>query len=235
MRNLADTIFRLKNQRDRNWATGKPVSDRLVDLSGFGSNPGALRARVYLPPDASGRGAARGCASWLHAVRCLLRSRIGLVPPRRCTRVRTAFSRAAPVEQCPTLFQLVPAGRHFPWLGRSTFHQADDRHTCRSPPDRPRQDFRNRSFGRRGNGDVHAGNVSRCLCRWRNHRRASPWYCQISSGSFRSHAGAWDARNAAVAACDFRSLGSCGSMAHDLSLAWRSRQHGCSLQCGSHH
>ena len=50
MRNLADTISRLKNHRERNFATGKPVNDRLVDLSQFGTNPGALRARVYLPP-----------------------------------------------------------------------------------------------------------------------------------------------------------------------------------------
>jgi poly(hydroxyalkanoate) depolymerase family esterase len=50
MRNLSDTISRLTAVRGL--ASGKKTSaivDRLGDLSEFGANPGALRARTYLP------------------------------------------------------------------------------------------------------------------------------------------------------------------------------------------
>jgi poly(hydroxyalkanoate) depolymerase family esterase len=49
MRKLSDTIARLSAMRTM--APGGPASsrDRLTDLAGFGSNPGALRARIYVP------------------------------------------------------------------------------------------------------------------------------------------------------------------------------------------
>jgi poly(hydroxyalkanoate) depolymerase family esterase len=50
MRSLSDTISRLS--AFRGLASGKPAdirADRLVDLPEFGSNPGALRARMYVP------------------------------------------------------------------------------------------------------------------------------------------------------------------------------------------
>ncbi|WP_293881868.1 PHB depolymerase family esterase [Sphingomonas sp.] len=51
MRNLSDTIARLSFFRglDTNPMGNHP--DRLSDMVGFGSNPGALRARVYVPDD----------------------------------------------------------------------------------------------------------------------------------------------------------------------------------------
>ncbi len=52
MRNLADTISRLANNRQRlqaGTAARPSVDDRLADLAGFGSNPGALRARTFVP------------------------------------------------------------------------------------------------------------------------------------------------------------------------------------------
>jgi len=51
MRKLSDTITRLSAMRLP--AMGTPISagDRLTDLRDFGSNPGALRARCYLPAD----------------------------------------------------------------------------------------------------------------------------------------------------------------------------------------
>ena len=49
MPSLSDTIARLS--AFRNLAGGQIGSvDRLTDLTGFGSNPGELRARIYLPP-----------------------------------------------------------------------------------------------------------------------------------------------------------------------------------------
>jgi len=48
MRKLSDTITRLAALRALPGAA-TPASDRLSDLTGFGSNPGALRARAYLP------------------------------------------------------------------------------------------------------------------------------------------------------------------------------------------
>lgn len=52
MRPLSDTISRLSRLR----ASGVPrheaaVPDRLIDVTDFGSNPGALRARLYIPAD----------------------------------------------------------------------------------------------------------------------------------------------------------------------------------------
>ena len=50
MRNLADTITRLAAARRSRQGTASQGSDtRLTDLADFGSNPGALRARSYLP------------------------------------------------------------------------------------------------------------------------------------------------------------------------------------------
>ena len=52
MRSLNDTISRLSALRQDalSIAPGRPVEDRLSELSGFGSNPGALLARFYVPP-----------------------------------------------------------------------------------------------------------------------------------------------------------------------------------------
>lgn len=50
MRSVSDTISRLT--AIRGLASAKPTdirADRLVDLNEFGSNPGALRARIYVP------------------------------------------------------------------------------------------------------------------------------------------------------------------------------------------
>jgi len=50
MRNLADTITRLAAARRlRPSAASQGLNDRLTDLADFGSNPGALRARSYIP------------------------------------------------------------------------------------------------------------------------------------------------------------------------------------------
>jgi poly(hydroxyalkanoate) depolymerase family esterase len=50
MRNLSDTIVRLARLREaRARSEGRPVRDRLADLAAFGSNPGGLRARFYVP------------------------------------------------------------------------------------------------------------------------------------------------------------------------------------------
>lgn len=49
LRNISDTIARLSAMRGRLVASGQRHDDRLSDLTGFGSNPGALRARLYVP------------------------------------------------------------------------------------------------------------------------------------------------------------------------------------------
>lgn len=50
MRSLSDTVTRLAAMRAAaGMAASAPAGDRLTDLTGFGSNPGALRARVYVP------------------------------------------------------------------------------------------------------------------------------------------------------------------------------------------
>jgi poly(hydroxyalkanoate) depolymerase family esterase len=57
MRNIADTIERLARFRSRSRMPTPPAApDRLTDIADFGSNPGALRARVYIPTSLS-RGA----------------------------------------------------------------------------------------------------------------------------------------------------------------------------------
>lgn len=54
MRSLSDTVTRLSAIRAAGGiAAAFPVGDRLSDLTGFGSNPGALRGRIYLPESLS--------------------------------------------------------------------------------------------------------------------------------------------------------------------------------------
>lgn len=50
MRSISDTISRLGAMRRAVGTRLPPGSDRLMMLSAFGSNPGALAARYYLPP-----------------------------------------------------------------------------------------------------------------------------------------------------------------------------------------
>ena len=49
MPRLSDTIGRLVGQRMADAMTTAHGEDRLSDLTDFGSNPGNLRARVYVP------------------------------------------------------------------------------------------------------------------------------------------------------------------------------------------
>lgn len=49
LRNISDTIARLNAMNGRQGASHSNYPDRLSDVTGFGSNPGALRARVYIP------------------------------------------------------------------------------------------------------------------------------------------------------------------------------------------
>lgn len=46
---MSDTIARLSAMRGRPVASGQHHDNRLSDVTGFGSNPGALRARLYVP------------------------------------------------------------------------------------------------------------------------------------------------------------------------------------------
>ena len=49
VRSVSETISRLAAFRATPGTTGNPVSDRLTDLLDFGSNPGALRGKIYIP------------------------------------------------------------------------------------------------------------------------------------------------------------------------------------------
>ncbi|MER9687270.1 MULTISPECIES: PHB depolymerase family esterase [unclassified Mesorhizobium] len=49
MRDISDTIARLSAMRRRPAGAGQSKDDHLSEMTGFGSNPGALRARLYLP------------------------------------------------------------------------------------------------------------------------------------------------------------------------------------------
>ena len=52
MRNLSDTINRLAGYRvARGAAANDAGAGHLSDLTNFGSNPGSLRARTYVPAD----------------------------------------------------------------------------------------------------------------------------------------------------------------------------------------
>src|SRR4051794_18591597 len=52
MRNISDTISRLRARKYIMQPSGlSHGTDRLVDLPAFGSNPGMLRARCYIPQD----------------------------------------------------------------------------------------------------------------------------------------------------------------------------------------
>jgi poly(hydroxyalkanoate) depolymerase family esterase len=54
MRSISDTIARLaRGQQIRARGGHEPHSDRLEELGEFGSNPGALRGRIYIPEDLS--------------------------------------------------------------------------------------------------------------------------------------------------------------------------------------
>jgi len=51
LRNISDTIGRLAAARSRAAHFQPPQNDRLSEITGFGSNPGALRGRIYIPPN----------------------------------------------------------------------------------------------------------------------------------------------------------------------------------------
>src|SRR5262245_30109569 len=51
MRRLSDTLFRLAAMRNQRGIRVAVPEDRLTELGAFGSNPGALSAKVYVPPD----------------------------------------------------------------------------------------------------------------------------------------------------------------------------------------
>lgn len=53
MRRISDSLVRMKAMADAATATPVGTIDRLSDVTGFGSNPGNLRARCYIPADMS--------------------------------------------------------------------------------------------------------------------------------------------------------------------------------------
>ena len=104
------------------------ASSPLVEINGFGSNPGAicgcfpsclkhLRARA---------GAGRR-AAWLRPDRGRLRSRRRLVDAGQALRLCAADAGAAGVEQRQHLLQLVQSGRHRARQRRGRLDPADDR------------------------------------------------------------------------------------------------------------
>ncbi len=86
-----------------------PTKSRLVEIAGFGSNPGTLKAWLFLPsimaPDAR-----LWCAAWLHTDGRGLCNWIRLVSTRRATRICGALSRAAAIEQCQPCFNWFEPG-----------------------------------------------------------------------------------------------------------------------------
>lgn len=114
MRSLSDTLARLRAMRTRPEAPAQPVIDRLSDLDGFGSNPGALRARIYVPerlaPDAALVVVLHGCtqsaAAYDHGAgwsRLADRDGFALVFPEQ--------QRANNANLCFNWFQVADAGR----------------------------------------------------------------------------------------------------------------------------
>lgn len=55
MRSISDTIARLSAFRGAAVNNGAPAESRLTELLHFGSNPGALRAHIYIPPSLEAR------------------------------------------------------------------------------------------------------------------------------------------------------------------------------------
>ena len=177
MRRLGPTVARLHKMRRASIAslamidTMSSIAGRLTDMKGFGTNPGALVAKTYVPQNlAPGRGAGRRPPR-LHPERRRLRPRQRLVRACRPPRLRLAVPRADAVQQSQSVLQLVPDRRPPPRAGRTRLDRADGPPHGRGARPRPVARVHQRAVGGRGDDQRHARDLSRTVRRRGDHRR----------------------------------------------------------------
>jgi poly(3-hydroxybutyrate) depolymerase len=197
MRNLSDTISRLA--AFRRLASAKKTSnivDRLGGLTEFGSNPGALRARTYLP---AGLQDNAPLVVVLHG----------------CAQTAAAYdygSGWSPLADQQGIALLFPEQAHannpnlcFNWFLRDDTRR--DSGEALSIRQMIEAIAAQHSIDRRRDGVGNVGGLSRRLCRRRDPRRPALRMRKQCSGSFRSHAGARRPERANAAVVDFRRFG----------------------------
>ena len=198
MRNISDTIARLAALRARS-ATGPTpgVTDRLSDLTGFGSNPGALRARAYVP-EICGR--ARPWWSCCTAARRPLPA-MTMAPAGLDLRTDTASRCSFPSSSGQTIPISASTGSCPSDIRRGqrrgSFDPPDDRGAGHRARPRPQAYLRHRPFGRRRHDVRHARHLSGSFRRRRDHRRSSLWLAATIPEAFdrmRGHGGPAEAR-----------------------------------------
>ena len=181
MRKLGQTIATMARYR-RHWstllqttgahrATAEPgaSSDHLTELTGFGSNPGALRMFTHAPKNLGPspalvvvlHGCTQSAGSYdLGAGWSTLADRYGFV---------LLLRRTDAGEQSEDLLQLVPARRHRARPGRGAVDPPDDREDDRRARHRPRPRVHHRALGRRRDGGGDARHLPGSVFGRRDH------------------------------------------------------------------
>ena len=175
MRKVPDTIARLSAFRTQQnlYAVANALADRLQEFTSFGSNPGALRARYYLPENLPEE------APLVVVLHGCTQSAAGYDRGSGWSQLadQAGFALLFPEQQRannPNLcFNWFLPDRYEAQRRGSALDTSDDRNACACSRPRSETHFRHWSLGRRRDGLGDVGNISGSFC-WRcNHCRSS--------------------------------------------------------------
>ena len=162
-------------------------SDHLTELTGFGSNPGALRMFTYVPKKLESspalvvvlHGCTQSAASYdLGAGWSTLAERYGFV---------LLLPEQTAANNPKTCFNWFLPDRHRARSWRGAVDPPDDREDDRRPQRRPRPRIHHRPLGRRRDDGGHARHLSGGLCGRRDHRGSAIWRGRKCPASLRKH------------------------------------------------
>lgn len=231
MRSLSDTrarIASLKRAQARSEAPASP--EHLGELAAFGDNPGALRARIYVPTD-------------LPPTAPLVVVLHGCTQTASAYDVGSGWSRLAERQKFAVLFpeqqRANNAALCFNWfLLEDTRRQRGEACSIASMIDAMIDAHRLdgarvfvRTIRRRRNGRGAARRISRKIRRRRDHRRPASRYCGDNSGSLRPHARTRHSRRGSPRICPSRGIDAGRALASGRRLARRQWSHGASVEC----
>ena len=170
MRNISDTIRRLRAHLPMPQGSVAKRADRLTDLPEFGTNPGMLRARIYTPANLADNAplvvVLHGCTqsaagydqgSGWSALADLHGFAVLFPEQQRANNANLCFNWFVPED--------IRRG-----LRRGAVDPPDGRGDGRRAWHRSQPHLRDRPFGRRRHGVGDACHLSRCIRRGRNHR-----------------------------------------------------------------
>ena len=236
VRKLGQTIATMARYR-RHWstllqttgahrATAEPraSSDHLTELTGFGSNPGALRMFTHAPKNLGPspalvvvlHGCTQSAGSYdLGAGWSTLADRYGFV---------LLLPEQTPANNPKTLLQLVPARRHHARSGRGAVDPPDDREDDRRARHRPRPRVHHRALGRRRDGGGDARHLPGSVLGRRDHRGSALRRGRKRAAGLREHVPGPAAHRAGVGRSGAARFEASRAVAARLGVARRRRR-----------